>query len=295
MQSRVQKILAQAGLCSRREAETWISAGRVMVNGQRAVIGQVADTESDVIAVDGRILSLRLQRVYLILNKPIGYTTSLKDRHAEHIISELVPSKFGRVFPVGRLDKQSSGLIVLTNDGFLAHRLMHPSYAVAKVYEVLVQGVPRRTHLARMTRGIQLDDGYAKPRDVRVIRSESNQTLLRLTLTEGKKREVRRIFEAIGHPVISLKRVAFGSLTLGSVPEGNIRPLTNREVKELYALVQHPQKQNSTNRRDDRSSEYTQPRLAERGVRYSGRFAISTRHAKHTVGNSRRNSGRDYR
>ncbi|MCL4493820.1 MAG: rRNA pseudouridine synthase [Firmicutes bacterium] len=295
MKSRLQKVMAQAGLCSRREAETWISSGRVTINGRPAVLGQVADTDVDKIAIDGRPLQMRLQRVYLILNKPRGYTTSLKDRHAEHLISELIPSKFGRVFPVGRLDKETSGLMVLTNDGLLAHHLMHPSYAVPKVYEAWVEGVPRRAHLARLTRGIQLDDGYSHPRDVRVIRTESNRTLFSLTLTEGRKREVRRIFESIGHPVISLKRVAFGSLTLGGLGEGDIRPLTHREVKELYTLVEQPQRKNSKNRRDDRSSEYTQSRFTARGVKYPGRAAISTRQSGHTVGNTRRNSGRDYR
>lgn len=266
-----------------------------MVNGKIALIGQEADTDTDKIVVDGHPLRLRLQRVYLMLNKPPGYTTSLKDPHAEHVISELVASKFGRVFPVGRLDKETSGLLVLTNDGFLAHRLMHPSYAVPKVYETWVEGVPRRTHLARLMRGILLDDGYAQPRDVRVIRSENNRTLFWLTLIEGRKREVRRIFEAIGHPVISLKRIAFGSLTLDSLAEGKLRPLTHREVKELYALVKQSKKKNSMNRRDDRFNEYTQYRFEKRGVKYSGRFAVSPRQEEHKVGNPRRNSGRNYR
>ncbi len=295
MKLRLQKMIAQAGLCSRREAETWINAGRVVVNGQQAHIGQVVDTLEDQIVVDGRLLLENRKRVYLLLNKPPGYTTSLKDRHAEHLVSDLIPSRFGRVFPVGRLDKDTSGLIIMTNDGLLAHHLMHPAYLVPKVYEAWVKGIPRHAHLSRLERGIRLEDGDAHPGDMKILRVSNNNTLLRLTLTEGRKREVRRIFQAIGHPVIALKRVAFGSLTLEGLEEGRVRPLTHSEVKTLYGLVEKPLNQNSRNRRDDVSHEKTKSTLTRRSQKRPSRTAISTSNAGNSVGHSRGNPGRNYR
>ncbi|WP_028962978.1 pseudouridine synthase [Sulfobacillus thermosulfidooxidans] len=295
MNSRLQKVIAQAGLCSRREAETWIDAGRVLVNGQKAHLGQMVDPETDQIVVDGRPLQLKTERTYLILNKPVGYTTSLKDRHAEHLISELVPARFGRVFPVGRLDKETSGLIIMTNDGLLAHHLMHPSYAVPKVYEAWVQGVPRRNHLLRLEKGIQLDDGYAHPQDIKILRTENNNALFRLTLTEGRKREVRRIFEAIGHPVLSLKRIAFGPLSLEGLEEGQFRPLTHREVKALYSMVETARQKNSRNRRDDQSNDFTKSRFTARGIKRPGRSTIPAVPSRHSLSHTRGNSGRNHR
>ncbi|AUW93645.1 MAG: rRNA pseudouridine synthase [Sulfobacillus thermosulfidooxidans] len=296
MPERLQKIIAQAGLCSRREAEEWIAAGRVQVNHRTATLGESADVATDQITVDGRLLKPTGERWYLAINKPVGYTTSLKDRHAEHLITELIPKRFGRMFPVGRLDRDTSGLILVTNDGYLAHRLMHPSYHVPKIYEVWIKGIPGRNHVARIEHGIELDDGVARPQSVQIIRSEkaNDRTLLRLTLTEGRKREVRRIFEAIGHPVLELRRVAFGPLSIEGLEEGRTRPLTHREVKMLYSLVEKPPARYAMHRRDDDSNESGSGFTRSRSKR-SSRPAISTPKTRHSVSNTRGNSGRPHR
>lgn len=296
MAARLQKIIAQAGLCSRREAEEWIAAGRVKVNDKTATVGESADPDADRITVDGRPLQTRAERWYLAVNKPAGYTTSLKDRHAEHLITELIPKRFGRVFPVGRLDRDTSGLILLTNDGYLAHRLMHPSYHVAKIYEVWIKGVPGRNHVARIEHGIELDDGVARPQSVQIIRSDKahDRTLLRMTLTEGKKREIRRIFEAIGHPVLELRRVAFGPLSVEGLDEGRSRPLSHREVKTLYSLVEKTPARYVMHRRDDDIDEISAGTARHRDKR-PVRAKIPAARPGNSVGNSSRNSGRTHR
>lgn len=238
MTIRVQRILQQAGLASRRQAEEWIRGGRVTVNGKSASLGDMADPDRDTIAVDGRPVKPSLvPAVYLALHKPPGYTTSLKDRHAEHLITELVPSKFGRLFPIGRLDRDSEGLILLTNDGQLAHALMHPSHGVKKVYHVWVKGVPRKSHLERMRRGIMLEDGPAQPDKVELLEKREGRALLQIILHEGRKREVRRIFDSIGHPVEQLIRTQYGNIALEGLDAGRSRPLTHREVRGLKALA----------------------------------------------------------
>lgn len=233
---RIQTVLQKAGLCSRRTAEDWVRAGRVTVNGAQAQIGQRVDP-SDQVALDGRIVDATVPKRYWVLYKPAGYTTSLKDRHAAHLVTELLPSGLGRLFPVGRLDRESEGLLVMTNDGALAFALTHPRFEVEKVYEAWVKGVPRRHHLDRIQRGIALGDGFARTKGAQVLKVEGDRALLRLVLNEGKKREVRRLMEAVGHPVEQLTRVRFGSITLAGLKPGEARPLTHREVKELYALV----------------------------------------------------------
>jgi 23S rRNA pseudouridine2605 synthase len=294
---RLQKIVAQAGLCSRREAENWISAGRVKVNDKTATLGESADPDKDIITVDGRPVQTRADRVYLVVNKPQGYTSSLKDRHADHLISELVPKKFGRLFPVGRLDRDTSGLILLTNDGYLAHRLMHPSYHVPKIYEVWIQGIPHRSHLARIEHGIELDDGVARPQNVQILRSEkaADRSLMRLTLTEGRKREVRRIFEAIGHPVVELRRVAFGPLSVEGLEEGKSRPLSHREVKELYQFVEKPPARYVVQRRDEDEINEFSNKLTRRRENRSSRTTVPARKPGHPVSDARRDHGRDHR
>jgi 23S rRNA pseudouridine2605 synthase len=235
---RVQRIVQQAGLASRRQAEAWIEAGRVTVNGRPIALGASADPVRDTIAVDGVAISRAAHpQTYLALYKPSGYTTSLRDRHAEHLITDLVPAKFGRLFPVGRLDRDSEGLILLTNDGSLAHRLMHPSHGVEKVYEVWVKGFPKKSHLERMRQGIMLEDGQARPDRVDVLRREGGLTVLRVILHEGHKREIRRIFDTIGHPVERLVRIQYGNISVRGLEVGRYRPLTHREVRELTALV----------------------------------------------------------
>lgn len=281
---RVQRIVQQAGLSSRREAEAWIQSGRVTVNGRPIALGASADPARDTVAVDGvTIKTAKRPLTYLAMYKPAGYTTSLRDRHAAHLITEIVPRKFGRLFPIGRLDRDSEGLILLTNDGALAHRLMHPAHGVEKVYEVWVTGVPKKTHLERMRHGIMLEDGQARPDRVDVVRREDGRTVLRVILHEGRKREIRRIFNSIGHPVERLVRVRYGNISVRGLESGGYRPLTHREVRELKALVMEPE-----GKTYDQHTPPNTRTIDGRRSRYRGSEAVPASRARDPVGHSRR-------
>lgn len=237
-QVRLQRILAEAGLGSRRQAEEWIRDGRVSVNGAVATIGDQADPERDRITVGGRLVPKAApERHYWMINKPAGYTSSVRDRHAARLVTDLVPATQGRLFPVGRLDTPSRGLLLLTDDGFLAHRLMHPSFGVAKVYELLVEGFPGPDRLARIRRGLTFEDGRLRADSARVVERTRDRSRVVVTLSEGRKRELRRLFQAIGNPVLDLVRTGYGPLTVGDLPEGEARPLSPDEVQALYHLV----------------------------------------------------------
>lgn len=237
MRARVQRLVAEAGLTSRRKAESWIVAGRVKVNGHRVDLGQSADPEVDVIEVDGRRLPHQNARSYWLLNKPSGYTTSLADRHADHLVTELWPSSLGRIFPVGRLDRETAGVLLLTNDGWLAHRLMHPRFQIPKVYEAWVEGQLTPLHVQQLRRGVALEDGPARAEAVQVLNTTGTKSQVRLTLTEGRKREIRRLFERIGRPVLELTRTRYAGLSVEGVAVGQLRPLTSDEVDHLFQLV----------------------------------------------------------
>lgn len=232
---RLQRLIAEAGLASRRQAEEWIRDGRVRLNGAVATLGDQAVRGRDEVLVDGRPLPRPSERQYWLLNKPAGYTVSLEDRHARHLITELLPSGVGRLFPVGRLDRETRGLLLMTDDGELAHQLMHPRYGVPKTYLAWVDGWPTAERLKRMRRGITFDDGALRAQTVTIVRQEAGRTLLSLVLTEGRKREIRRLLQAIGHPVQDLVRTTYGPLTLEGVPEGGARPLSAAEVRTLRA------------------------------------------------------------
>lgn len=239
MRQRLQRLLAQAGLGSRRRMEEWIRAGRVAVNGRVAELGAQADPAIDRITVDGR--PIRCERPslhYYLLYKPEGYTTSLADPHAEHLVTELFPAGVPRLFPVGRLDRDTSGALVLTNDGWLAHRLMHPRFRVPKVYEAWVDGHPDPAALKRLRRGVTLAEGPARAESVTVLERTARSTRLALVLTEGRKREVRRLLQIIGHPVRRLVRTMYAGITLDGLLPGDVRPLTPGEVAALYRIVE---------------------------------------------------------
>lgn len=290
MKMRIQRILSDAGVTSRRTAEEWIRAGRVTVDGVRVTLGASADSTIDHICVDGVPLDQKSRpKVYLALNKPPGYTTSLKDRHAQHLISELIPRRFGRVFPVGRLDRDSEGLILLTNDGTLAHALTHPSSGIKKVYEVWVKGLPRKSHLQRIKHGIELSDGFTKPDEVNLIRKEAGRALMRITLHEGRNREIRRLFDSIGHEVEQLTRVKFGNISLQGIESGTLRPLTHREVRELQQLVRQGRE------RTERRNAIIHAPQAEHRSRYRIREDISAHQPRNSLSHARRNSHRAHR
>ncbi|HEU5324090.1 MAG TPA: pseudouridine synthase [Methylomirabilota bacterium] len=234
---RLNKILAQAGLTSRRGGDRLILEGRVAVNGAvTRELATLADPAVDRIAVDGRALQAAEPIVHLLLHKPRGYVTSLRDPHGRPVVADLVDAGV-RLYPVGRLDWDVEGALLLTNDGPLTHRLLHPRYALPRVYEAEVAGRVTPADLPRWRQGVQLPDGRAVPRGVELVRGGAT-SLLRLTFTEGRKHEVKRYCEALGHRVRRLRRVAFGPLRLGSLRVGESRPLTAREVAALRAAGQ---------------------------------------------------------
>jgi len=238
-QERLQKIIAAAGVCSRRQAETLITSGRVTVNGQPVTaLGTTADPAADTIVVDGRPLAAEPHE-YWAVHKPPGVVTTLSDPEGRPLARALVPTQ-ARVYPVGRLDAASSGLLLFTNDGALAHRLMHPRFAHVKVYHVLVSGYPNEATLNQLRGGIVLDDGPTLPAEVRQLRTTADGTWLVITLREGRKRQLRRMLEHVGYPVVHLKRVAFGPIKLGRLPLGAARPLAGRELASLRQLAGLP-------------------------------------------------------
>ncbi|HET7342417.1 MAG TPA: pseudouridine synthase [Methylomirabilota bacterium] len=236
---RLNKILAQAGLSSRRGADALVLGGRVAVNG--AVVrepGTLADPALDRIAVDGRPLPAAEPLQYLLLHKPAGVVSTVRDPQGRPTVTGLLPAAVReRVYPVGRLDADVEGVLLLTNDGALTHRLLHPRYALPRVYEAEVSGRVEAADLARWRRGVTLDDGRAMPLAVARLRGGAAASLLRLTFTEGRKHEVKRYCEALGHRVRRLRRVAFGPITLGSLASGACRPLTPRELSALRAAA----------------------------------------------------------
>ncbi|MBI4269006.1 MAG: rRNA pseudouridine synthase [Candidatus Rokubacteria bacterium] len=234
---RLNKILAQAGLTSRRGADRLIAEGRVTVNGVAVQPpAPPADPDVDVIEVDGRRLPPREATRYLLLNKPRGYVTTLADPRGRPVVTDLV-SEGVRLHPIGRLDWDVEGVLLLTNDGTLTHRLLHPRYALPRVYEARVEGRVTRADLARWRRGTVLDDGPARPQRVELLGSGGGESRLALTFTEGRKHEVKRYCEALGHRVVALRRVAFGPIRLGGLASGATRRLTTDEVRALRAAV----------------------------------------------------------
>ncbi len=225
---RLQKVLAQAGLGSRRACDELIDAGRVQVNGERARPGQRVDPEVDVVEVDGAQIGVRPGLVHYLLNKPAGVITTASDTHGRPTVMDLVPAE-PRVFPVGRLDGDTEGLLLLTNDGDLTHRLTHPSYGVDKEYLVEVEGNPHRGVVTRLREGVELDDGVTAPAKVAVL----GDHLLRITIHQGRNRQIRRMCEAVGTPVVRLVRTRIGPLTDRTLKPGEWRPLTQDEVRAL--------------------------------------------------------------
>ena len=232
MEERLQKLLSAAGVCSRRAAETYITAGRVTVNGVLAELGQRADPDRDDIRVDGKPLSGKEELVYLLLNKPRGYVTTLSDEKGRKTVAELVSSCGARVYPVGRLDLDSEGLLLMTNDGALTHRLLHPSGEVNKAYLVSVYG-PVAGAAERLSAVTDLDGEPIRPAQVEVLRRTGQTAELSVTIHEGKNRQIRRMCQACGLTVKRLRRVREHTLELGELPVGKWRYLTAEEVAAL--------------------------------------------------------------
>ncbi|MFQ6070661.1 MAG: pseudouridine synthase [Candidatus Aminicenantales bacterium] len=232
------KFLSQAGVASRRHADKLIAEGRVEVNGkviQR--LGYKVDTENDRVAVDGKEVERVEAGIYLMLNKPPGYLVTAEDSFGRPTIKELLPALKARIFTVGRLDFDSRGLLLLTNDGELAYRLSHPRYEVKKTYLISVKGEPQREDIARLEKGIYLEGQKTAPARVILLKGGKRRSFLRVEIHEGRKREVKRMFEATRHPVLELKRIGFGGLELGKLREGKWRFLRKGEVSRLKKLV----------------------------------------------------------
>ena len=232
MKERIQKILSARGVASRRKAEEWIIAGRVTVNGCVAQLGDGADPEVDEILLDGSPLPSAGEYVYIMLNKPRGYVTTLSDEKGRQNVAQLVSDCGVRVYPVGRLDMDSEGLLLLTNDGDFANMLMHPSHEVDKTYEVSVRGYHAAAP-ALLRRPIELDGYPIKEPQVKLVRAEGEKAKLLVTIHEGRNRQVRRMCEAAGMTVVRLRRIQEGNLHLGNLPLGKWRNLTEDEVAGL--------------------------------------------------------------
>lgn len=232
MEERLQKLLSAAGVCSRRAAEGYIEAGRVTVNGETARLGAKADPDRDDVRLDGRPLPARAEPVYLLLNKPRGYVTTLSDEKGRRTVAELVAGCGVRVYPVGRLDMDSEGLLLLTNDGELARRLAHPSGEAEKTYHVWVRG-PAAGAAERLSRMTELEGEPILPARAEPLRQGREEAALAVTIRQGKNRQIRRMCAACGLEVTRLRRVREHTLSLGSLPPGKWRYLTAAEVRAL--------------------------------------------------------------
>ncbi len=236
-EERVQRALARAGYGSRRACEELIAAGRVKVNGKVATLGDKVDPTKDVVQLGNATVNLDPNVRYLAAHKPVGVVTTMRDPQGRPDVRSLLPDEGPRVFPVGRLDLDSEGLLLLTNDGDLANALTHPRYQVDKEYLVEVVGVPTPKHITAIRTGVELDDGLARARSARIVDARGDRGQLALVMTEGRKREVRRLLEAVGLPVRRLVRVRIGPIHLGRLRAGACRDLTTEEVLDLARLV----------------------------------------------------------
>jgi 23S rRNA pseudouridine2605 synthase len=236
---RLNKLLAHAGLGSRRHVEDLITAGRVSIDGERVRdLGTKVDPTEQQVAVDGR--PVRLERhVYWLVNKPRGYLCTNHDPAGRPRVIDLVPHVNQRVYTVGRLDEESEGLILLTNDGDLANRLLHPRFGVEKSYVVQVAGKPTSEDLQRLLKGVWLSDGHVSARRVKRLRTQGESTWLEIILNEGKNREIRRMLARLHHKVLHLRRIAFGPIILGRLRSGKSRPVMGRELAALRQAAEH--------------------------------------------------------
>ena len=236
-EERLQRALARAGFGSRRACEDLIVAGRVTVNGNVATIGDKVDPAQDVVTLDGATVNLDPNVSYLAVHKPVGIVSTMRDPDGRPDIRTLLPGEGPRVFPVGRLDLESEGLLLLTNDGDLANAVTHPRYEIEKEYLVQVDGRPTTKHLAAIRSGVELDDGPARPRSARIVDTRGDRGQLAIVMTEGRKREVRRMLSAVGLPVTRLVRTRIGPVTLGTLKPGERRELTADEVLALARTI----------------------------------------------------------
>ena len=237
-QVRLQKVIAGSGLTSRRKAETLIKEGRVTVNGKVVtVLGTCVDPTRDHVKVNGRHLKPQAPDIFLLLNKPAGYVSTMADPLKRPTIADLLGKGSIRIYPVGRLDYDTEGLLLLTNNGAIAQACLHPRYSVAKTYLAKIKGILTDQDITQLKHGLLLEDGPTAPAKARKVQKADVNSWIELTIHEGRKHQVKRMLEAIKHPVIRLKRIRFGPLTLGNLQPGHYRYLTDREANALRALL----------------------------------------------------------
>ena len=259
---RLQKILAECGIASRRRAEELIAAGKVKVNGRRAQVGDKADLKRDTVTVEGKRLSAPEKKLYLMLNKPRGFVTTLRDEQGRKCVADLVTGAGARVFPVGRLDRDSEGLLLLTNDGEFANALTHPSSHVPKVYRVTIRQDVTEEQAARFCAGMLLDGRQTAPAEFHILLKEPTRTVAEVVLYEGRNRQIRRMCESLGLEVIRLRRTSIGGVRLGMLQPGKWRPLEPQEVKLLMTQA---------NIKSKEALRYTRQRRVEGNDRQSAR------------------------
>lgn len=237
---RLQKFLARAGVASRRASEQLIVQGRVAVNGSVVTeLGTKVNPDTDIVTVDGDTVTLSEDQCVLMLHKPAGYLTAMKEDRGRRCVAQLVPTQqYPGLFPVGRLDFDTTGLLLFTTDGELGNALLHPSFHVDKEYHAWVEGRPNKSALLALRNGVKLQDGMTAPAQVSLVKQDANKTLLSITIHEGRKRQVKRMCAAVGHPVVTLHRSKFGPLELGNLPVGKYRILNPDEVQALKASIQ---------------------------------------------------------
>lgn len=233
---RLQKFLSQAGVTSRRKAEELILSGKIKVNGRPAFLGQKVDTKRDKVVVNGKRVIDNSQKMYIMLHKPRGFVTTLNDEQGRKCVADLVSDAGVRLFPVGRLDRNSEGLLFMTNDGEFANIITHPSRHVVKIYRVTVRGKVTDDQIDKMSIGVMIDNRKTLPCDIVVLQSDDNRTVLRFELCEGRNREIRKMCEAVGLNVIRLKRTEIAGVKLGMLPQGRWRELNEKELHRLMNI-----------------------------------------------------------
>lgn len=249
MEQRIQKIISDCGVTSRRKAEEMISAGRVKVNGRPVKLGDKADPVHDLISIDGINLNTAEKKssIYIMLNKPRGYVTTMSDELGRKCVTELLGDVEERVYPIGRLDKNSEGLLLFTNDGKLANQIMHPSCHIPKTYRVTVRPDISEEQVLELTEGVELEDGKTLPATVLVLTKEPGRVVLQITIKEGRNRQIRRMCESVGLEVARLKRTSVGPIKLGMLQPGDHRDLTSAELTALRNAIQKGASANASN------------------------------------------------
>jgi len=237
MTERLQKVMSEFGVASRRKCEEMIASGKVKVNGQLIIEqGYKVDKEKDAIEVDGRIIKNSEKKLYILLNKPVGYITSVKDQFGRPTVLDLLKGLSVRIFPIGRLDYDTEGIILLTNDGELTYRITHPKHNIDKTYRALVRGKVNEKDALTFKRGIEIEDYVTAPARMEILRYSKGNSIIDITIHEGKNRQVRKMCSAIEHEVIKLKRIRIGKIGLGALKPGEWRELSESEIKYLYVL-----------------------------------------------------------